>query len=400
MINNSEIALQQEAFSLTPDPRFLFLTDAYRKAQAALIDTCDRRQGFTVLTAPPGMGKTTLLFDFLDTISHKTRAIFLFFTQCNSAELLRYIARDLGLDPSDDITQLHKDLVDVLIVEARAGRTVVLIIDEAQHLSDDAFEAIRLLTNFETARTKLLQVVLVGQPLLLQKLMSPRLVQVRQRVVSFNKLDALSKEDSIAYIQHRLNVAVGAAPEFFSLDALHYIASASSGVPRVINNVCCHILRRSASTGRSVDLSIVTEVVAELQLQSPIRHESRQSTMSQLDAPGTGCGRNSEMRSTAALLVGSVYVIYVLMTLHNLISRHSQTATSAQPRSARSTLEMNGFPLACSLTSAGGTKKTRERNAVSQPEKGRHLIFSTKRSTEQNDGYCRRDPASPTSFIA
>jgi general secretion pathway protein A len=275
MINTSQIALQQEAFSLTPDPRFLYLSDEHRKAQAALIATCDQRQGFTVLTAPPGMGKTILLFDFLDTISQKARSIFLFFTQCNSTELLRYIARDLGLDPSDDITQLHKDLVDVLIVEARAGRTVVLIIDEAQHLSNEALEAIRLLTNFETARTKLLQVVLVGQPPLLQKLMSSEVVQVRQRVVSFNKLSPLSRGDSIAFIQHRLNVAGVAAPAPFSLDALHYIASASCGVPRVINNICSHALWRSDIACKQVDASIVSEVVAELRLQNPVGHESR-----------------------------------------------------------------------------------------------------------------------------
>jgi len=269
MNTKSQITLQQQAFNMTPDPRYLFLTEAHRRAQVALIDTVDRRQGFTVLTAAPGMGKTTLLFDFLETVGPRARTIFLFFTQCSATDLLRYIARDLGLDPSDDITKLHKDLVDVMTIEARSGRTVVLIIDEAQHLSTDGLEAIRLLTNFETTLAKLLQVVLVGQPLLLQKLSIPALAQVRQRIVHFNQLVPLSIEESHAYIRHRIHVAGSALPSSFSADALNDIVLAAGGIPRVINNICSLALQNEHRNDRPVDTTIVSQAISELQLHNP-----------------------------------------------------------------------------------------------------------------------------------
>jgi general secretion pathway protein A len=306
----SHFDVLQRGFYLTPDPRYLFLSGAHRKAQQALVDAVDRRQGFTVLTAAPGLGKTTLLLNFLETISSRARTVFLFFTQCDSAEVLRYIARDLGLEPSSDITQLHKDLVDIMIAEARAGRTVVLVVDEAHHLSTDALEAIRLLTNFETTLAKLLQVILVGQPSLLDKLDTPELVQVRQRIVSFSSLAPLSKEDCHSYVQHRLTLAAEDRASAFSVAALDHIASASNGIPRVINNICSLALRYADADGDLVNIDAVMKATAELkldntqpkpnQISSPLHAGMHSSSMAPNPVP-------NNMPNSASSTIGSLH---------------------------------------------------------------------------------------------
>lgn len=260
----------EDPFGATPDPRYLYSSRTHREALASLQYGFYNNRGFTALIAPPGMGKTTLLFHFLDHIRESARSVFIFNTQCDPRELVSYILRDIGIDPGANGVDMHEQLNGALTATAREGRKFVLVIDEAQNLSDAALETVRLLTNFETSRAKLMQIVLAGQPQLSTKLISPSLVQLRQRISNICRLEAFSKEETIAYIGHRLAVAGYAGPQLFTDEALKQITNGSQGIPRTINNLCfnalslCQAMRR-----RRVDGDMVAEVIADLRLDSP-----------------------------------------------------------------------------------------------------------------------------------
>src|SRR5437870_12322620 len=171
--------LREQPFGVTPDPRFLYFSPAHREALASLFYGIETGRGFLSLVAEPGMGKTTLLFQLLKRWKGYVHSAFLFQTQCDSRELLRYLMEDLGLDSQDrDIVRMHTDLNDFLFRETKAGKRVVLFIDEAQNLSDSVLETVRLLSDFEAPDRKLLQIVLAGQPELEQRLMRPGLTQL------------------------------------------------------------------------------------------------------------------------------------------------------------------------------------------------------------------------------
>src|SRR5437870_12893391 len=171
--------LREQPFGVTPDPRFLYFSPAHREALASLFYGIETGRGFLSLVAQPGMGKTTLLFQLLKRWKGYVHSAFLFQTQCDSRELLRYLMEDLGLDSQDrDIVRMHTDLNDFLFRETKAGKRVVLFIDEAQNLSDSVLETVRLLSDFEAPDRKLLQIVLAGQPELEQRLMRPGLTQL------------------------------------------------------------------------------------------------------------------------------------------------------------------------------------------------------------------------------
>jgi MSHA biogenesis protein MshM len=183
------------------------------------------------------MGKTTLLFRFLDDIRESARTAFLFDidSQCEPRELVGYILRDLDITPGATGAEMHDQLSGVLVAEARAGRRLVLVIDEAQNLSDAALETVRLLTNFETPLAKLMQIVLAGQTQLSNKLMQPSLVQLRQRISTICRLEPLSTEKIGAYIDHRLKFAGYSGGTLFTKEALNLITESSQGIPRTIN---------------------------------------------------------------------------------------------------------------------------------------------------------------------
>ena len=259
--------LIEEPFGVTPDPRCLFESPTHREALASLTYACRSNRGFTALIAPPGMGKTTLLFRFLDDIRKSARTVFLFDTQCEPLELLRSLLRDLGITPSENGVEMREQLKGVLVTEARAGRKLVVVIDEAQNLPDDSLEMIRLLTNFETRQAKLMQIVLAGQPKLSEKLMNPALEQLQQRISTYCRLEPFSLEETVAYIAHRLKRSGYEGPPLFTEGALTMIQEASRGIPRTINNLCFNALSLCcALKGNQVDESMAAEVIADLQL--------------------------------------------------------------------------------------------------------------------------------------
>jgi general secretion pathway protein A len=261
--------LREEPFGSTPDPRFLYQSETHREALATLYYGYHSNRGFTALIAQPGMGKTTLLFQFLQNIRQKARTVFLFQTQCNTRELLRYLLFDLGITPGEDVAEMHQQLNSVLVEEARAGRRVVLVIDEAQNLPDSVLETVRLLSDFETSCSKLMQIVLAGQPQLSEKLASPALEQLRQRISLLCHLDRFTLVETANYIRHRLQVAGQSGPLPFTTGAIDRIAKHSEGNPRRINTLCSNALSLCCALRKQqVDRAVVEEVIADQDLKS------------------------------------------------------------------------------------------------------------------------------------
>ncbi len=260
---------KEEPFGVSPDPRCLFLSRTHRQALEALEFGFSSNRGFTAMIAPPGMGKTTLLFRFLEDIRDSARIVFLFDLDatCEPREFVAYILRDLGITPSHSSAEMHDQLSKALMKENQHGRRFVIVIDEAQNLSEAVLERVRLLTNFETSRGKLIQVVLSGQPQLSDKLLQSSLVQLRQRISTVCHLEPLSDEEIAAYIDYRVKMAGYLGPSLFTAAAVKLIAEASHGTPRTINNLCFNALFQCCKLkARQVDAAVVAKVIAGLQL--------------------------------------------------------------------------------------------------------------------------------------
>lgn len=261
--------LNEQPFGMTPDNRFLYLSASHREALASLIYGIESGRGFVSLIAEPGMGKTTLLFQLMERLRNSARTVFLFQTQGTTREFLANLIADLGLEPGDrDLGALQRQLNEILIQESQLGRQFVLIIDEAQNLENSVLESVRMLSNFETSRSKLMQIVLAGQPGLAEKLARPELEQLRQRVSILCRLNPFTREEVLDYIDHRLQMAGYKGKPLFTTEALAVIAEVSGGIPRNINNICFHALSLSyAKEQKQVDRAIVEEVLSDLKLE-------------------------------------------------------------------------------------------------------------------------------------
>lgn len=229
------------------------------------------------MIAPPGMGKTTLLFHLLHRLHATAKTAFIFQTQCTSNELLRNLLSEFECDTSStDPVQMFRELKSLLLAEANAGRRCVMIIDEAQNLSSDVLETIRLLSNFETPRRKLLNIVLSGQAELGEVLYSSGMRQLRQRLSCIAYLQQFTPAETALYVAHRLEVAgyPGKVSDLFSVSSLVRIAHFSQGIPRVINNLCFNALSLGyALESKQLDVAIIDEVAADLGLsKSPSPH--------------------------------------------------------------------------------------------------------------------------------
>jgi N-acetylmuramoyl-L-alanine amidase len=242
--------LHQQPFGVTPDPAFLYPSGTHCEALDSLTEGILEGRGFLALIAEPGMGKTTLLNQVLEGLRGTARAAFLFQTQCNSREFFQYLLSELGVDSTGmGLVAMHNKLNEMLFAEMLAGKRFVLIVDEAQDLDDSVLETIRLLSNFETSHSKLLQIILAGQSQLAEKLGQKRQVQLLQRIAVVNRLEPFSPEETDGYIRHRLRVAGHCGEALFEPEASALVAERSRGVPRVINNICYQALLEAHAQG-------------------------------------------------------------------------------------------------------------------------------------------------------
>jgi general secretion pathway protein A len=234
----SFFALSEKPFAITPDPRYLFMSERHAEALAHLLYGITEAGGFIQLTGEVGTGKTTVVRSLLERMPGHADVAVILNPQLTPLQFALTICEELGIFVRDEDTASIKDLVDILnkrLLEAHAkGRRVVVIVDEAQNLSPETLEQVRLLTNLETASHKLLQIILIGQPELREVLGRMELRQLAQRVTGRYHLDPLSKAETASYVRHRLKVA-GANGEIFTAAALREVHRLSTGIPRIIN---------------------------------------------------------------------------------------------------------------------------------------------------------------------
>ena len=272
--------LAEQPFGATPDPRYLYLGASHREALASLFYGIKMGRGILSLVAQPGMGKTSLLFRFLEHLRRSARTAFLFQTQCDSTGLLQYLLTDLGIDVrGQNFVAMHEQLNELLLREARAGRRIVLVIDEAQNLDNHVLETARLLSDFETPREKLLQIVLGGQPQLAEKLQQPELAQLRQRIDVVGRLEPFNELEVVHYIEHRLRVAGYKGGRLFRPAAADRIAECSGGIPRNINSLCFNALSLGCAYQRKqIDAELVLEAISDLDF-SPLADQRRREPL-------------------------------------------------------------------------------------------------------------------------
>jgi general secretion pathway protein A len=272
--------LRERPFAPTPDPRFLFQSARHREALAQLIYGVRERKGFIVLTGEIGTGKTTLLRTLLGRLDTSTPVAYVHNSAFGIDGLLEYVLQDWGVKSSaQSHAQRLFELNEFLTSQHAKGASPVLVIDEAQNLSRQTLEAVRLLSNFETPRQKLLQILLVGQLELRDALNRPELRQLKQRIGLRCHIGPLSPEETRQYIRHRLRVAGATDTGIFTDGAVQRIAEYSRGIPRVVNIVADHCLVGGyADSKRRVEIRMVDEAIEYLEEGERPRWKRRRRT--------------------------------------------------------------------------------------------------------------------------
>jgi general secretion pathway protein A len=257
--------LRANPFNVNPDPRYLFLTHHTEEALACLTYGIQSRKGFVLLTGEVGTGKTTLINKLQEWLRlQQVATAFIFNSRMNTAQFLDYMMADFGIPyESKAKSQILLQFYNWLLDRYRAGEAAVLIVDEAQNLGDEVLEEIRMLTNLETHTEKLLQIVLVGQPELEQKLKQPNLRQLRQRLTLRAKTHPLTLEETKAYIRQRLRVAGSDGQQIFDPESVVLIHRYANGIPRIINLLCEHCLVSAFVDQQKVILPAVVDAVAQ-----------------------------------------------------------------------------------------------------------------------------------------
>lgn len=261
--------LRESPFNVNPDPRYLFMTRQIQEALAGLTYGIQNRKGFILLTGEVGTGKTTLLNRLLDWLrGQRVATAYIFNSQLEVNHLFDFMMADFEIPcDSREKSQMLLRLNQWLLERYRAGETAVLIVDEAQNLSPEVLEEIRLLTNLETSTEKLLQIVLAGQPELEEKLKLPQLRQLRQRITLRCRTTPLSLDETFGYIGERLRVGGANGDPIFSKEAIQTIHMYSRGIPRVVNLLCEHsMINAYVDSLRPVPAHLVEEVAREFQL--------------------------------------------------------------------------------------------------------------------------------------
>jgi len=258
--------LNEKPFAITPDPRYLYMSARHTDALAHLLYGISESGGFIQLTGEVGTGKTTLIRSLLEQLPEKADIALILSPQLTTVEFLATIVQELHCTPPTDRTvKAHIDVLNAHLMHAHAeGRRVVLIVDEAQTLSPELLEQVRLLTNLETSKQKLLQIILIGQPELRELLDRPEMRQIAQRITGRYHLEPLRKDDTRAYVTHRLRVA-GAQSDIFTKRAIDALYTHARGIPRLINVIADRaLLAGYTKDQRTIDTRLVSEAAAEV----------------------------------------------------------------------------------------------------------------------------------------
>lgn len=258
----------ESPFNLTPNSRFFFASHKHTEALDSLIYAIDQRKGFVVITGEIGSGKTTVCRTLLNQLNRHTQVALITNTHLNSRDLLMTILEEYEIEYTPGTkSKLLSQLNYYLITQLERNNNVVLIIDEAQNLKPSVLEEIRMLSNLETETEKLIQIILLGQPELKQKLALNSLEQLRQRVSVYFHLSPLNSEEAKEYVRYRLKIASKSDREYFTDEALNMVYQFSKGVPRLINQVCDNALL----TGYVEEAEIIDErIVGDVIQESPV----------------------------------------------------------------------------------------------------------------------------------
>jgi type II secretory pathway predicted ATPase ExeA len=326
--------LEELPFSNAPDPRYLYASETHREALASLLYGVKSGCGFVAMIAKPGMGKTTLLFQALDQLRDKATTVFLFQTMCTPHEFMRAILVDLGVkDTQGTLFELQVRFNDFLVEQARSGKPVILVIDEAQNLDDSVLELVRMLSNFQISTGQFLQIVLSGQLQLAEKLASPGLVQLRQRIPIVARLKPFTEQETALYIEHRLQTAgYPQSGSLFTREAVELIAGCSEGIPRNINNLCFNALSLGCALKRKViDADIIREVIVDLDIKplqespAPLPDIKRPS-----DVPAAAITRKPSSRPALPLMrIAAGCAVLIAVFVFFQIVRQTATAPIA-----------------------------------------------------------------------
>lgn len=345
--------LHQAPFSIAPDPRYLFMSERHREALAHLLYGLDAGGGVALLTGAVGAGKTTVCRCFLEQIPAHCRVAYIFNPQLSAGELLRAVCDEFGVahPPAAPGPETLKDCIDplnaFLLAAHAAGRNSVLIVDEAQNLTSELLEQLRLLTNLETSERKLLQIILIGQPELRAQLAQAALEPLAQRVVARFHLDALDALETQRYIAHRLAVAGWSGPPPFDRRALRRVHALSRGVPRRINLLCDRALLGAYAAGlRAVGAAMVERAAREVFDAPAAAARTRRRPWARWPAWGLG---------VAALLAVAAWGWWPVPPLSLSLSGQARAiAPLAAPAGAAlaSAADLQGFLLAQSASAA------------------------------------------------
>ena len=342
--------LAEQPFGVTPDSRFLYLGPQHREALASLVYGTESNRGFLALIAKPGMGKTSLLYHYLGYLRDKARTAFVFRTDCDSREFIRHVLIDLGIEVAGmDLPAMHEALNRLLTDEMRAGRRFVLVVDEAQILEEKVLESIRLLSNFETPWMKLMQIVLAGQPQLADRLASPSMAQLRQRISMVMRIEPFTPKEVDAYIDHRLWIGGCDRPSLFTANARKLIAEHSEGIPRNINNLCFNALSLGCALKRkTIDRDVILEVISDLDLE-PLREKP--TIPAARPEPSVQTRAQTPRRTIAALRRQSMFAgwLFKIAIASVLLLTLSWAAVPANPRNTQavevSRIQIHGLNL-------------------------------------------------------
>jgi general secretion pathway protein A len=270
---NNHFGFSESPFSITPDPRFFYSNPVYQEAYANLCYGIEKKKGFIVITGEAGTGKSTLLRRLMRNLGDTIHCAYIFNTDLTFPELLRVALHDLGLSPQEtNKVSMLQELNNHLLGQLKQGHIVSVLVDEAQNLSADTLEGLRLLSNLETDQEKLLQIVLMGQPELERKLDQPTLRQLKQRISVQCRLEPLQEKEVGPYIDFRLRAVGYEGKGLFRREAVHQIAFYSKGIPRLMNIICDNaLLNAYASSQDTVSADIISEVARDLRLTPQVQ---------------------------------------------------------------------------------------------------------------------------------